>query len=109
MTLILDRVDDHGCVHKRSQRRPGRRAQGRELQPRRAVEIPPVLASEPVLAADLLPGHAIFGRWRAFAPIALYACQEFPLGIGVAPGVCLEPPVPDGPNQRCEVAVLASL
>ena len=48
-----------------------------------------------------------FGLGGALAPVLVYPGQERALGVGVAPGICLEPPAPHRYHQGSQVAVLA--
>ncbi len=45
----------------------------------------------------------------ALALVALNACQELPLSVGVAPGVCLKPPALDRLQQGREITSAAEL
>src|ERR1039458_6646581 len=67
---------------------------GCEFLLRGPVQLPLVHASDAELGADLLPGHALPRRRQPVGAVAVHARQELPLGAGVAPGVCLEPPAP---------------
>jgi hypothetical protein len=84
--LVLDWVNDHNRIHERGQRSLDVLAQTSELRLCGIIQLPPVHVSDAVPGADLLPGYALCGGWRALLLVAIDTCQELPVGIGVAPG-----------------------
>ena len=68
----------------------GRRQVGEPLL-RRAIQLPPVHASDAEAGPDLLPVHPLFRRRRTLVPVDVDASQELPLRFG---GQARRPPLP---------------
>jgi hypothetical protein len=107
--LVLYRIHDHDRVHEcRKENSRGRRQVG-ELLLSRAIQLPPVHASDAELGPDLLPAHPLIRRRRTPVPVAVDASQELPLRLRITPGVRREPPALDRLHQRCHVTLLTGL
>jgi hypothetical protein len=85
------------------------RAQVGELLLSRAIQLPPVHASDAEPGSDILSAHPLFRRRRTLISVGVDASEELPLRLGVTPGVRLEPPALDRLHQRCHVTLLARL
>jgi hypothetical protein len=107
--LVLERIDDHHGIHEGSQRGAGGWAQGSKCLLGGSVQFPLVHGSDAVPRAHLLPSHALAGGRRAVGAVAINAGQVLPLGAWIPPGISLEPPAPDGLDERHEVTMLAGL
>ena len=71
-TLVLHRVHDYDCIHERRQRCSHGWIQVGEVLLSRAVQLPPVHASDAEPGPDLFPGHPLLSRRRPLAPVGVH-------------------------------------
>jgi hypothetical protein len=71
--LVVHRIHDHDRIHEcRQECSRGRRQVG-ELLLSRAIQLPPVHASDAELGPDLLPAHPLFRRRRTLVSVGVDA------------------------------------
>ena len=71
--LVTNRIHDHDRVHECRQGCSRGRRQVGELLLSRAIQLPPVHASDAELGPDLLPAHQLFRRRRTLVPVGVDA------------------------------------